>query len=86
VLASDVFYRHGGNTRVTGTDLPDANGVRDAPRIQLDSGTSDAFGLAPAIEYNWRPDLGLLLGVRLIAAGRNTAATITPAAAINYVR
>ncbi|HEV3073897.1 MAG TPA: transporter [Thermoanaerobaculia bacterium] len=86
VLASDVFYRHGGNTRVNGTDLPDANGVQNAPRIQVDSGSSDAFGLAPAIEYNWRPDLGVLLGVRVIAAGRNTAVTITPAVAINYVR
>src|ERR1700688_348607 len=86
VLASDVFYRHGGNTRVTGSNLPDANGGQNALRIQLDSGTSDAFGLAPAIEYSWRADLGVLLGVRVIAAGRNTAATDTPAVAINYVR
>jgi hypothetical protein len=86
VLASDVFYRHGGNTRVTGTNLAAANGVQHAPRIQLDSGTSDAFGLAPAIEFSWMPDLGVLLGARVIAAGRNTAATITPAVAINYVR
>jgi hypothetical protein len=86
VLASDVFYRHGGNTHVTGITPPDASGMHNAPRIQLDSGTTDAFGLAPAIEYNWRSDLGVLLGIRIIAAGRNTAATITPALAINYVR
>jgi hypothetical protein len=86
VLASDVFYRHGGNTRVTGIDSPEANGIQTAHDVQLDSGPSDAFGLAPAIEYSWRPDLGVLLGVRVIAAGRSTAATITPAVAINYVR
>jgi hypothetical protein len=86
VLASDVFYRHGGNTRVTGTGPAQPSGARDAPFIQIDSGPSDAFGLAPAIEYSWKANLGVLLGVRVIAAGRNTAATITPAVAINYVR
>jgi len=30
--------------------------------------------------------VGILLGTRMIAAGRNTAATITPAVAINVVR
>jgi hypothetical protein len=86
VLASDVFYRRGANTRVTGTNLLDANGAQPAPGIRLDSGSSDTFGVAPAIEYNWRPDLGVLLGARVVAAGRNTAATISPALAINYVR
>ncbi len=86
VLASDVIYRHGGNTRVAGTNLLEPNGAQNAPAIQLDFGSSDTFGLAPAIESNWRADLGVLLGVRVIAAGRNTAATITPALAINYVR
>jgi hypothetical protein len=86
VLASDVFYRRGGNTRVTGTSSQDGSGAQAPPGIQLDSGTSDTFGLAPAIEYNWQANLGVLLGVRVIAAGRNTSATITPALAINYVR
>lgn len=86
VLASDVFYRRGGNTRLTGTNLLDANGVQNAPGIQLSSGTSDTFGVAPAIEYSWTARLGVLLGARVVAAGRNTAATITPALAINYVR
>ena len=84
VLASDLIYRHGGNTRVTGHDLLDP-GMQNPSSIRLDSGSSDAFGVAPAIEYSWTPDLGVLLGVRVIAAGRNTAATITPALAINYV-
>lgn len=81
VLALDVLYRHSGNTRVTGYNILDPT----PPNNQLDSAASDAFGFAPAIEYSWKRNLGVLLGTRVIAAGRNTAATITPALAINFV-
>lgn len=81
VLALDATYRHQGNTVVTGYDI-----LGPSPaRIQLNSGPSDAFGLAPAIEYNWKRNLGVLVGARVIVAGRNTAATVTPAVAINFV-
>ena len=82
VLALDVTYRHTANTRVTGDYVP---GPRGASAIEFDLGSSDAIGLAPAIEYSWRSYLGVLLGVRVIAAGRNTAATVSPAVAINMV-
>jgi hypothetical protein len=80
VFALDATYRHQGNTFVIGYSI--TNPVQP---VQLDSGTTDAFGLAPAIEYNWKRNLGVLLGVRLISAGRNTPATITPAIAVNFV-
>jgi len=80
VLALDVTYRHEGNTRVTGVNIP------DPATVVLNSGTSDGIGFAPAIEYNWKPNLGVLLGTRVIAIGHNTPATITPAVAINIVR
>ena len=80
VLALDATYRHQGNTRVTGYSVADAN-----QPIRLNSGSSDAFGLAPAIEYNWGRNIGILLGVRVIPVGRNTALTISPALTINYV-
>ena len=79
-LALDATYRHQGNTPVTGYNITDPT-----QSIRLNSGVSEAFGLAPAIEYNWNRKLGVLLGTRLIPAGRNTAATITPAIAINFV-
>jgi hypothetical protein len=60
-------------------------GVQTPPAIELNSGSSEALGLAPAIEYSWKSNLGVLLGVRVIAAGRNTAATVSPAVAINMV-
>lgn len=79
VLALDATYRHNGNTRVTGYDIQHPSGTH------VDSGSSDALGFAPAIEYSWKPNLGVLLGTRLIPATHNTHATITPAVAINFV-
>jgi hypothetical protein len=85
VLALDVTYRYTGSTRVTGYSIPVPLGVQTPPAIELNSGSSEALGLAPAIEYSWTPNLGVLLGVRVIPAGRNTAFTVSPAVAINMV-
>ena len=80
VLALDATYRHTNNTRITGDDPSQI-----PPNIQLNTGSSDAIGFAPALEYNWKPTIGVLLGTRIIALGHNTPTTITPAIAINYV-
>lgn len=80
VLALDATYRHTNNTRITGDDPSQI-----PPNIQLNSGSSDAIGFAPALEYNWKPTIGVLVGTRIIALGHNTPTTITPAIALNYV-
>ena len=85
VLALDATYRHNGNTRVTGSYVAWAGVPQSPSPVLMNSGPSDAWGLAPAVEYNLSPTIGVLLGVRLIPAGRNTADTITPAIAINFV-
>jgi hypothetical protein len=85
VLALDIVYRHNGNTRVNGHNILDPQNGQSAPDITLDSGTSDSFAFAPAIEYSWRPNLGVLIGTRIISGGHNTPVTITPAVAINFV-
>jgi hypothetical protein len=84
VLASDLVYRHYGNTRVEGT-VDSAGDPLPSAFTTANSGTSRLIYVAPALEYNWNSRLGLLLGVRVAAAGRNTAQTITPALAINIV-
>jgi hypothetical protein len=43
------------------------------------------FGAAPAIEYNWTSRVGLIVGARWFAAGRNAGASVTPVAALNMV-
>jgi len=73
VLALDAFYQHDASTRIRGTDF------------SLDSGSSWRFGLAPAIEYNFTSRIGVIVGARWFAAGRNTSASVTPVAAINMV-
>lgn len=82
VLALDATYRYQNSTRVTGSDTLSPS----FPPLEIDSGSSDAIGFAPAIEYNLNSKLGILLGARVIASGRNTPFTITPALAVNFVR
>jgi hypothetical protein len=77
VPALDLIYSHGNATIAQGFDA--------AKSVRLDSDTSDAFGFAPALEYNWTANLGVLAGVRIFPASHNSKASVTPALAINYV-
>lgn len=80
VLAFDATYRNQTNTRVSGLSLSDPS-----QSIILNSGSSRAFGIAPAVEYNFNGKVGVILGVRTFPSGRNTSNTITPAIAVNIV-
>jgi hypothetical protein len=73
VLASDIVYGYTGNTRLT------------SGSTVTYLGTSESYAFAPAIEYNWNANVGIIAGIRLFPAGRNTAASLTPVFAINYV-
>ena len=77
VLALDVIYNHS-NAAIT-------RGTENGQSINLNSGSSDGLGFAPAVEYSWTPNIGVLAGVRIIPKGHNTPASVTPAIAINYV-
>ena len=83
ILATDITYRTTANTRVTGTNAPTSS--QPAAPTLLNSGSSTTWNLAPAIEYSWKPTIGILLGVRLTPAGANTSQTLTPAIALNIV-
>lgn len=80
VLALDATWRNQENTRITGYNLSDPT-----QSVVLNSGSSRAFGLAPAFEYNFNSRVGVILGVRLFPAGRNTSNSLTPAIAVNIV-
>lgn len=79
VLALDLGYEHDAATRVAGTV-----GAAATP-FRASYGSSEAFVLAPAVEYNFSSQLGVIMGARIVAAGRNTTSTVAPAIAINYV-
>ncbi|GGA15566.1 hypothetical protein GCM10011408_41930 [Dyella caseinilytica] len=85
VLALDATYGRNGNTHIAGEDLLDPGNIPYPQNIRINSGTSTAFGLAPAIEYNWSSAIGVLLGTRVTFGGHNSVNTVTPAIAINYV-
>ncbi|MGA8530290.1 MAG: hypothetical protein WB622_11290 [Acidobacteriaceae bacterium] len=83
ILATDITYRDTASTHVTGSYAPTP--TQPASSIVLNSGSSTTWNLAPAIEYSWKPTIGILLGVRLTPSGRNTSQTLTPAIALNIV-
>lgn len=85
VFALEATYTRNGNTRVTGYDGPFPTGAQDPPRVRRDSGPGGAFAVVPAVEYSWTPNLGVLVGARAIAGGRNTTASMTPVVAVNFV-
>jgi len=80
VLANDVTYRHQYNTPLNGYNV--ANPTQP---ISFNSGSSQAFALAPAFEYNFTNKVGIILGTRIFPAGKNTSKSITPAVAVNIV-
>ena len=80
VLAMDLIYRQTADTRIFHQrDSSSAASVIERVRIY------PLFGVAPAVEYNWHPNFGVLLGTRLIPRERGTGATVTPAIAVNCV-
>lgn len=84
VLALDLVYQHNESTSVHGS-IPDTANPAARIDFRADSGSSWQFGLVPAIEYNFTSTVGVIVGARWFAAGRNASASITPVAAINMV-
>jgi hypothetical protein len=76
VLAFDVEADFWGRTKVVGRDTP------DAPLVTRRSPKSWNVGFAPAVEYNWSDRAGVIVGVWIVPKGHNTAASVTPAIAI----
>lgn len=75
VAAVDFYYRHGRSTRV--------DGIGTSGAVHATSGPSDTFAIAPAVEYSWTPNLGVLFGTRFIVPGRNTRSSVTPVIALS---
>jgi hypothetical protein len=78
VAALDIAYQRDAATTVSGVDGAGAAYDRRSP-------VSKALILAPAVEYNLSPALGVIAGARIVPAGRNTTASVTPVIAVNYV-
>jgi hypothetical protein len=65
-FACDVFYKHQNKAKYIGPFK------RSDPIVQENKISSDNFSLAPALEYNFSENLGLIGGCWLSIAGRNS--------------
>lgn len=71
-LALDILCDFGAKTRFKGHTQ---TAVKSPSLVQIT--------LAPAIEYNWNKEFGIIVGSVFTVAGRNSASTVSAAAAIN---
>jgi hypothetical protein len=78
VAAIDLAYQRDAATTISGVDGAGVAYERRSP-------VSQALILAPAIEYNFNPAVGVIMGARIVPAGRNVTASVTPVIAVNYV-
>ena len=76
VLAMDVEADFAGRTTLAGRE-------GGGPLVTTTSPASRDVGFAPAVEYNWSPTTGALLGLWIIPKGHNSPASVTPAIAIS---
>ena len=81
VLAMDLAYQRGSTTRVYGV-VPVAG---QHVAINRPGTISRNVSIAPAIEYNINSSLGIVAGVHMSVAGRNSDAFVAPQAAVNMV-
>lgn len=72
VLACDVYYLHRDRSRFSGHTKEAATRPSE-----------EQFSLAPALEYNWNEDIGIIGGVWFSVAGRNTPQFINGILSLN---
>lgn len=77
VFALDVSYQHSARQTFSG---------KTPPGTHVDGPSSEHVILAPALEYNWNSDIGLIVGPSFSVAGRNADRFISYVAALNIYR
>ncbi len=80
VFANDIVYTYQDSTSFSGQPGLLPNGT-----IATNGGPSnDQLSLAPAIEYNWNSNLGVLLGTQFSVYGRNSSAFASAILTVTY--
>lgn len=75
-LVAEAMYERDNGTRVRGSDP-------DGVAIDTREPGSWRLSLLPAVQYHFNDDVGVIAGVQLGLAGRNTAAIVAPQIAVN---
>lgn len=82
VAALDVQYQHDSKTSVAGSV---ASTLGASATIRNTFPATDALSVAPAIEYNFNGNVGIIAGAIWTVAGHNTSASVIPVVAVNIV-
>jgi hypothetical protein len=85
VAALDVIYEHDSSTRIVGQYPRLHDNAVEVVDVHTESGFSRSLAIAPAVEYNWTSNVGIIVGAKIVTAGRNTTAAVIPVAALNMV-
>jgi hypothetical protein len=78
----EFLYQHGDSTLTIGDQRP-ADSSIPVP-FHSASGSSEYWSVAPAVEYNFNADVGIIAGAEVTFAGRNTGASVTPQVALSW--
>jgi hypothetical protein len=80
VFATDVVYTMTNRTKFHGKP----GFISAGTPASIGGGFSDNLSLAPAIEYNWSANFGILAGVQFSVYGRNSANFISSIISVTY--
>ncbi len=89
VVALDLVYQHADDTHIAGSipfrePADGTDGGIQAPQpVLMDSGPSASWSFAPALEYNFTGNIGIIAGAKFTGWGRNTGSVLVPAVAVN---
>lgn len=79
-LAMDLTWDHQRGSRIRGWQCP-SSGSCEA--VEHPGSSQWTYSVAPAIEYNFNSDIGVIAGAQLSFAGHNSAAYVAPQIALN---
>jgi hypothetical protein len=75
VLALDLVGNNVAGFKLHGTQASGSS-------VHVTGDTSSSVSIAPAVEYNWSGNIGVIAGVEFSAAGRNTSSYVAPQIAL----
>lgn len=93
-LALDNIYNHVNEDHFTGKlgmvspGTPSSGvsgGAGISPQNSIGSGSSESFSFAPAVEYNFKKNMGIIAGVWFTGWGRNSSRFVNGLVAFNYI-
>jgi hypothetical protein len=78
-LSCDLFYSYDNKTRFSGM----VGVLPDGTSAQMVTPAGEQWSLAPAIQYNWSKNIGVISGVWFSFSGKNSSQFISPTIAAN---